>query len=211
MPWIMLTKKLPTDPSPPKLSLHWATPWPVESRAKVIDNLRLIQDFNEGKGEQIPVSQATAAYEDLNGIDPGSNPNDEYFFDMWGKVPNPVKAWRINYKETDIRVWAHECKVQDGPSMQMWVFGMEGEHIPSHELVTVGNAKDAMLLRAALETDLQGIYDAAMIDGCTPEMAQMVALGHPVDDETVDFPPIGWYRAKHEFAVYYCHSHELTE
>lgn len=25
--WIMLTKKLPTNPSPPKLSIHWATPY----------------------------------------------------------------------------------------------------------------------------------------------------------------------------------------
>jgi hypothetical protein len=50
-----------------------------------------------------------------------------------------------------------------------------------------------------------------LIDGCTPEMALFVTLGHPLEDIDIEFPNIGWYRAKHEFAVYYCHSHELTE
>ena len=27
--WIMLTKKLPIEKSPPKLSFHWAEPWPM--------------------------------------------------------------------------------------------------------------------------------------------------------------------------------------
>ena len=27
--WIMLIKKLPTEKSPPKLSFHWAEPWPM--------------------------------------------------------------------------------------------------------------------------------------------------------------------------------------
>jgi len=30
--WIMLTAKLPTVVSPPKLSIHWSIPWPYESK-----------------------------------------------------------------------------------------------------------------------------------------------------------------------------------
>ncbi len=32
--WIMLTKKLPTNPSPPKLSIFWSVPWPNKAFVK---------------------------------------------------------------------------------------------------------------------------------------------------------------------------------
>jgi hypothetical protein len=94
--------------------------------------------------------------------------------------------------------------------MQDYLFGMAGEEIPSHELVP-NSETDVMLLRQALESDLTSIYDAALLDGCNPGMAKAVAMGISIEDAEMEFPNVGWYRCKSEFAEIYCHESEMAE
>lgn len=190
MPWILLKEKLPTSPSPPKLSIHFAYPWPVS--------------------EERLARQKEAYYGDYDSEEEAQAEDFFYTESLWGREPNEIGSWRISYKDTDLRVWRHECNVMTAEKLRMFIFGMEGEDLPSHELVQ-GAEVDSMLLRQALETDLRGIYDAALIDGCTPEMAVIVTMGINIEDADMEFPPIGWYRAKHEYASIWCYEEELAE
>ena len=196
MTWIMLIKKLPTNPSPPKMSIHWAESWPMKG-----------QTAKRQKEWYGPRSKEDH-WEDFVGE---TNEDADYFADPFGMLePNVQKAWRISYKNEDIRVWSHECSVQTPEKMRQWVFGLDGEMIPAVELVPNREA-DAMLLRQALETDLRGIYDAALMDGCSPEMAQSVAMGMKIEDDAFEFPPVGWYRCRPEYAAIYCYEDEIEE
>lgn len=41
--WVMMIKKLRTELSPPKLSFHWAVPWPDDKRAAYQKKLKKLQ------------------------------------------------------------------------------------------------------------------------------------------------------------------------
>lgn len=45
--WILLTKKLPTNPSPPKLSIFWSVPWSNDKIAKTLKRLDEIYESEE--------------------------------------------------------------------------------------------------------------------------------------------------------------------
>lgn len=220
MAWIILTKKLPTKPAPPKLSIHWAEPWPikdgsVKDRMNQLTTPRITKTAFDAAGNivSIDAGEMTAEEAKLNNVEALNDPEDDMLYDDvgFGVEHNFLKAYGLFYKGEKLRVFPDEFNILPAQRMREYVYGIPGEDLPSHDLVTVGNEKDAMLLRTALETDLKSIYDAALIDGCTPVMANMVALGHPVEDETIEFPPIGWYRCKREFAEYWCTDSEMEE
>lgn len=183
--WIILTAKLPTNPSPPKLSIHWATPWPLD-REKIETQIR--QQIHHGN-------------EDMD---------DEYFFTDWGKEPNVKLPVRIHYKGNDIRVWKHEFNYLTPDRMRDYVAGGEEGGNGTH-LLMEGTKSDQALLRAAMDTDLRGIYDAALIDGCNPEMAKLLAMGMEFNDDTLEFPPVCWYKLHPELIHYYMDDSEAEE
>lgn len=131
MPWLLLTCKLPVRSSPPKLSIFYGTPWPHTQYAEAA----AIQSFDY-------------------------NPADNLHDDDFGYAVNWSRAMKIHYRGNDVRVFPHECKELSVASMRNYVFGMEGEGIPSHKLVE-NNEASAMMLKIAKDTDLRMIYIVA--------------------------------------------------
>lgn len=181
MPWVMLTVKPPVHPSPPKLSIFFATPWPMEEYEEV----QKIQSYD---------------------YDPEQDTQEDTF----GMAPTWARAMKISYKGSDIRVFPHEYSVVRPEVMREYVFGVEGEGIPSHTLVE-NNEASKMMLKIAKDTDLRTIYEAALVDGCNHAMAEMVTLGVPIDDVSYEFPPIGWYRPLQFVLDMYCYEDEQSE
>ncbi len=202
MPWIFLRVKLPTNPSPPKMSIHHA----VESKMTVNQRREFIRKF-----KIYPPDGSEINFDDDSEVDALDVESMEKIDDNlgWGHVPNETAAMLIQYKGTTLKVFPHEFSNVNARDMKVYLFGT-GKEESSHELVPNSEA-DSALLRSALETDLQGIFDAALVDGCTPEMAKAVAMGVNVSDEDIEFPAIGWYRCKPEIAEIFCEDHEMEE
>ena len=138
----MITKKLPIHPSPSKLSIFFATAWPMPEYEKVQE----IQSYD---------------------YDPEQDTQEDTF----GMAPTWAGAMKISYKGNDIRVFPHEYSVVRPEVMREYVFGVEGEGIPSHTLVE-NNEASAMMLKIAKDTDLRTIYESALVDGCNHAMAE---------------------------------------
>lgn len=190
--WIMLIKKLPTNPSPPKMSIHWATPWPFEGYMTEIEKRQLLFFSNQDYEDEI------------------LDPEKDFWFDGQGYRPNEARAWAIQYKDATFKVWNHECSIMTPAKMHTYIIGDIGDGDWSHTLVE-GTESDAALLRAAMDTDLRGLFDAALLDGANPTLAKLIAMGVEFEDDELIFPPIGWYRIHPAYADFYCTESEMTE
>lgn len=215
--WVMLIKKLPTNPSPPKMSIFWSTPWP--KREWIMSQWRKhfvgpfgLEKIPEGfeyddKGKRLPwdlFEQKILAFMELQG---------DFFLDsnlsggIMGKDPNWAKARAILYKGEKIRIFPHEFSQLLQANMRLYIN-------KSHELVA-DSVADSQVVQSLEDGDLKEIYDAALVDGCTHSMAIAVALGVDIVDvpqtSLANFPPIGWYRMKKEFAEYFCDQREMEE
>lgn len=93
MSWIILIKKLPTLPSPPKLSFHWSTAWPepkwVEGQKKQMED-----DYDE----------AATLFPALGGFE-----------------PNWARARKIHWAGEDLRVFPHEFNLLTADRMRFYL------------------------------------------------------------------------------------------
>lgn len=176
--WIILTKKIPTAPSPPKFSIFWSIP---------------------GGNPDIIASQKRRYKRGDKWKDALGELDEEpdMFYDGFGKEPNASKTRIIHYMGRDVHVQSGEYNVLKPENMHNYVFGHPADGINSHELV--GNDETTRrMLATALETDLRSIYEAALLDGCNEQMARYIAIMDESDqiagDEFFEFPPVGWYR-----------------
>ncbi len=94
--WIMLREKLPTNPSPSKMSIFWSVPW-VDMR------------YVERQREQL----GTRLLEDLGG--------DVYFDVFGGKEPRWDQARMIIYKDEQIRVFPNEFSILTIENMKTYL------------------------------------------------------------------------------------------
>lgn len=191
--WIMIIKKLPTDPSPPKMSIFWSVPWPDDENAN----------------EQKQRIRATLEYRNDVECDRLWEPDEDatWLPDGLGrKEPNWIKARRINYKGQSIRVFPHEFTEQTVAHMREYIYS----DMPSHELVTSDVAGE-MTMRDIHSGVRRGIYDAALLDGCNDAQATAVAWGKDITIEDNEFPAIGWYRCVPEYAGIFCDEWEMAE
>lgn len=193
--WIMLIKKLPIRPSPAKLSIFWAVPWPDEHQVA----LQQKQYFDEALGKW----SIGWGYE----FDRAEPPQD-YFFDDFGKEPNAANAVRIRYKGHDLRVWPHEYSILSPENMAEYVR-------ESHELVA-DEVSENRWLGKIIERDTESqqfnVYEAALLDGCTVAEATLTAMEMDITIPDPQFPPaIGWYRCKPHYAEIYCYEWEMIE
>lgn len=201
--WILLTKKLPTKPSPPKLSIFWAVPWPhnVFRGSVSLDPDGDMDEDDFDKGLMFwPINSESSLT--INGV---AQPPGFYTQD-----PDWRNAVRIHYLENDIRLYPHEFTELSAERMRDYIFGLRGEEIPSHEFMSESVATDNLTLEIT-DGDLRPIYDAALLDGCTKEQAFMTAMGSDITDAELEFAPIGWYRCKPEFAEVFCELWEMEE
>ncbi len=151
--WITIIKKLPTNPSPPKMSIHWSTPWPDMQYHE-----RLMERMNS------PFSVVVKAHED-----------SKLFYEMGGRSPNWKNAKGIIYKKERIRVFPHECSITNLENFK--IFLKEG----AYELIPYSEA-GKILMDKQLSKGQRFIFDAALIDGCDDYQAMMVAIGKNPND-----------------------------
>jgi hypothetical protein len=199
--WILLTIKPPTRPSPPKLSIFWAVPWPMMERKKT-QTLDFDDDLDDDEKGLMFWPSGGDSNISINGhIQPAG---------AYTRDPDYMGAVKISYAGHDIRVFPHEFSKLDAQRMHYYVFGMPGENIPSHDYIP-SNVAGEKLQQEVLSGDLRPLYDYALIEGCTPAQAFVVAMGGDVTDEEIEFEPVGWYKCKPKFAEVFCHSWEMEE
>jgi hypothetical protein len=202
--WIMLREKLPTEVSPPKMSLFWSTPWPLEPESYIKG--RTLTQYNKEKKLAEEAGMEVKSYKEWK-----RSRQKELGLAFHGYDPDYDTARRIFYKGENIRVWDHEFSEVSQENMRIYI--LEDE---SHELVMADyidnieyegeRTKDLVL--DAISTP---IYEAALLDGCSENQARLVAIGMDVTEEDVEFAPVGWYKIKREIGLMFCDERELEE
>ncbi len=227
--WIILIKKLPVKPSPPKLSIFWSEPW--IDREKSLDQFEILYGKRSERGRIIREGTEGTMDESFYLDDNGNRlPPDllekKMIYHMqvnvpgkilddigWGFEHNYARARMILYKGNQIRVFDDEYNPVTQNNMSMYI-GVSGED-QSHDLVPEGTAS-TKIVEEVLKGSLKDIYDAALVEGCDTAQAMAVALGieieNPSDSNSLaTFPAIGWYRCRPEYALIYCDEWEIAE
>ena len=184
--WIVLTVKLPTEPSPPKLSIFYAIPWEID-----VDRLK--KQWRRYKGIKpdriVTVNEMVKDLESVDAISDGIG---------FGCEPVEAGAMAIYYKGEKIKVWRYEYSEM---KMENWPL-----YYPEmYDLIPDGKTAELMI-SLRLTKSQRPIYDAALVDGCNDYQALLVATGNNVDDAPA---PIGWFKIKPEYGKYYCSEYEL--
>lgn len=194
--WVILTKKLPTKPSPPKLSLFWSVPWPDEKFGKR-------QILEQKKNVSLYYDEDTIAEAD----DYDEIKNADVYYTTLGKEGNFNRARRILYAGESIRVFPHEFSELSNAKMKYFI--SEG----LYDFVAEGAASESLLGSITGELDKEGktIYEAALLDGCNPEQAMATAMGIDLTVDDPEFPPLGWYKVKPEYGCVFAYEEELQE
>lgn len=187
--WIMIIKDIPTNPSPPRMGMFWATPWPMDEKY-----YRLYKQQARIWGQ---------AEESWDLSDP-ENPKmkrakypEDCIVTPFGKDPNPKTCVKVHWQGEDIRVFQHEFSIPTVESMQLYV---NDPNNPSHYLVP-DNVAGEQLFKLLEDADFKNVYESALLDGCSENEAMLMGLGHDISDEP--FPPVGWYKLRDEYAAYF--------
>ncbi len=193
--WIMLTKKLPTEVSPPKLSLFYSYSHTITEEEKI----RCLKSYFSGWEMNINVLQmiegeesrkkAIKKLKEMNSIPDG----------LFGSAPNDFNAVWINYKHKSIKVFPHEYSVMNKENLKEYM-------TESHELV-VDDYTEELVRNRFTEKGNRKIFEAALLDGCDEFEAMMVAIGK---DPSEVPPPIGWWKCKEAYARIFCHGSEMV-
>jgi hypothetical protein len=182
--WIMVIKTLPIEkPVPPKLSVHWSTPWPFDG-PKIATKGRF---KGLSRYESWKKLAADGAWDAIP---------------CFGREPDYANARRIRFAERDVRVWPHEFSAIKPEKMRFLV----NENALTLESSDV--ASDT-LIEKALKKGQRFIYEAALVDGCNHAEAMMVAFGKDPTIPDADFPLIGWYKCADEYARMFCRDWEM--
>lgn len=195
--WIMIIKELPTIISPPKLSIFWSTPSLLEEKVLKQFNQYIEIDKNfyyDGQGNMLDnksLKQKIIAYMKTQNL---------FFYDNFGKVPNEALVRSIQYKDKNIRVYGHEYSILKHDEMALYI-GIFDPNVASHDLIPE-TVLDTVLFNNVLNGIMKDYYEAALLDGCSHEMAIAVTFGVDINNTytgLVSFPPIGWYRCREKF------------
>lgn len=193
--WIMLIKKLPTVVSPPKLSIFWAEPWP--------GNLKAMHPRHKANRSGILSHHPEMSVEEDEIYEETMSP--------FGVDPEWDNAVKIFYKGSEIRVFPHEFSILSDERMRLYIFG-DNNGDPSHQLVMADVATpEQFAINEILDEATKPIHDAALLDGASEAMATAVALGMDVSLPDSQFPPVGWYRCRVEYAEIFCKPYEMEE
>jgi hypothetical protein len=215
--WIMIIKKLACEVSPPKLSIFWSAPWPDDKYApKQVEHFiadsawedfdeNFDKDENEDQLSPRQLRQKAEAYL--------ATQTFGYERGLFGSENNWVGARRVHYKGKDVRVFPDEFSVLKHENMAMYLGLLDpGHEEASHELVSESVA-ETKLMDDVFKGAAKDVYDAALVDGCTPVQASAMALGIDISEpvQAASFPAIGWYRCKREYALMWCNESEIAE
>jgi hypothetical protein len=72
-------------------------------------------------------------------------------------------------------------------------------------------AAEERLIQEVMEGELRPIYEAALLDGANEQQAKLTAMGMDFTMSDSEFPPVGWYRCRPEYAEMFCYDWEMKE
>ncbi len=196
--WIMIIEKLPTNPSPPRLSIFWSVPWPDPDYQKRLEEVLAGEAlaYQHGLGDDLVGIHHKRRGRILEDSSRLLSINSEFDRQVGKRSPNWIGARRITYLEENIRVFPHEFTEQPVTNMREFILS----EFPSHELVA-SDVSGEMMMRDIRSGARRVIYDAALIDGCTHAQALATAWGKDVTIPDADFPLVGWYRCVEAYAA----------
>lgn len=176
--WVMVIKHIPVENPPPKLGIFWAVPWPDKEifEAQVKRFARFHYAFSDDGTWEEEILDA----------------DDDVFYDNFGKEPNWNKGVRIRYEGQDIRLFSHEFSKVSKPNMDLYLAEKDAFLLKPYDV------QGDMLMDFLLNKEYLPVYDAALLDGCNHNLAQLVAMGQDFD---VDYPPVGYYEPHPQLAA----------
>jgi len=202
--WIMLIKKLPTRPSPARMSIFWSTPWPDDHYApRQSSQCRVCLE--------IPRKYKDGFKCGCDGEPDLISPEDQVVLDksFLGWEHNWTGARKINFAGQEVRVFPDEFSVIKPENLRLYILG-DDTGPGSHEFVA-GTVAEDVIIQGVLDGETRPIYEMALLDCANPAQAMAVALGMDITLPDSEFPAIGWYRCKREYAERFCEDWELEE
>lgn len=190
--WIMIIKCLPVKNPPPRYSIFWSTAWPSED-AMINKSLKLIQA--SAKYSARDAIEGDWPYDEVDNI----KETDTYIFTpqdmMFGKkTPNWFGARAIIYQGEKIRIFPHEFTPQSNQNMHLFINQEQAyDFYPN----TVAEERQVQLV---LTGELRPIYEQALLDGANHNQALLTLLEQDITMPDADFPPMGYYVLKEEWA-----------
>lgn len=196
--WIMLHTKLSTVVAPPRLSIHFSTPWPLVRQPDVSERKRKT-------AENAKIRRTLEATKDMTDEEIdfflSSHEDDDMLENPFGGLEHDcANARSIFFRGERIRVFGDECSIISNDHLN--------EYYPEaydlvEELPNVEDKPNFHLSRQQRE-----VVDAALVDGCTRFEALMVANGEPIEGGM--FPPVGWFKIKPEYGRAFATEDELN-
>lgn len=190
--WIFLKKKLPTEVSPPKLSIHWS--------GASAEDLGTLKKQKENRAQIL---------EDAG----------EFFTDLFGKVHKEEGARWILFGETPIKVFPDEYSALSEQSMAAY---LGHPHIGDGRSIThlPREGKDYLLedlgddigpvVEARITLEELGTYFAARLD-TNHVLATYIALGVDLDNYLGTLPTRLWFSMRELLANTFCYADEQRE
>jgi hypothetical protein len=182
----MLIKKIACVVSPPNMSIHWAEPWPMVRRHRQAkEKLKAAQKYLYG-------NQEFCSEEDVCGF--GGQP-------IIHDVLRTSGAMGIIFMGEHIRIFPEEFTTVSDDDLEEYIDIKNG----FHTLIEYQAGTGANIPSQWMDKDQKLLYEAALLDGCTPLQAMSVMVG----GEVSTVPVIGWYRIKPEYGRFFCKDEEL--
>jgi hypothetical protein len=185
----MLIKKLTTEVSPPRLSIHWAEPWPMDDRhiKNAVKRKEDAKRFYWGREEY---------------------PGDDEICDPFFGYPITMEERRfrdamgIVFMGERIRIFPEEYSVVSAKNMAEYIDPVEGSHYLIEEDIEAGRDQIPSVWESK---EKKLLFEAALLDGCSIVQSLNVMEEKDVDFDVDLFPPVmGWYRAREEYARIFC-------
>ena len=210
--WIFLVNKLPTEITPPAMSIHYAIPWPMENTAmeksvkkhrkemrKLLSRCSLIDEelLKETKDEDLwDFLENDDVYDfvadnDWNMLE--DFPEDEYGFAKACDYRRLKGAMQIKFAGENIRVFPEEFSDISLP------------HMKEYLKVYTFHPNDFWngLAVKPTDPDEKFIFEAALLDGCNEYQATNIVNGGDINSVD-DFPaPLGWYECPLDYGLYF--------
>ena len=217
--WIFLVSKLPTEVSPPAMSLHYAIPWPMENAVK--------EDSAEKQAKKLRNLLSRCAYIDPEELKKTSDN------DLWDFIEDDDEVRQFIEDNDEFlvhRAIGYEYSRQRLENRRLRgalqiKFAGENIRIFPEEFseISLEKMKEYMDFYIFHPTDLWNglgmkptdpdekfIFEAALLDGCTEYQANNIVNGGDIDSVD-DFPaPLGWYECPKEFGLVFKTEEELT-
>jgi len=235
--WVLITKKIETAISPPKLSIFWALPWPGDRGQKRREDMIMIQYCEEHN--LVFLAETTGNYR--------RNASVKAYR---GRTKRDV-FWEVVSEKIQIGEWVYDEsrfyeRFTSNPFDSSALFGRGSEpnwagalkiryknedvRIFPHEYSILSDQRLKLYLEkgvcelvlsdmpgeSALESnleispDLKVLYEAALLEGASDSQAKLLALGRMNLNDNTEIIPLGWYKCKNEHAALFCDEYEMT-